>query len=177
MSILFDYCLIIKQPDVNKAPYCRIKGTMANSNAKTESIKIFQLGYVSTESDSFSSQELVELLNQARSLNEKKDITGLLLYREGSFYQVLEGNSDAVTSTFQSIKKDPRHKNIRMLFSSDTDEREFADWRMGFLNLNDKDLEVLSGYSDFLNWDAEPQEFLENLSRGKRLALMFRTML
>jgi hypothetical protein len=38
-------------------------------------------------------------------------------------------------------------------------------------------MDTLSGFSDFMTRDAEPQEFLENLSRGKRLALMFRTLL
>jgi hypothetical protein len=48
---------------------------------------------------------------------------------------------------------------------------------MGFLNLDGVDIESLTGYSNFLSNDAQPQEFLENLSRGKRLALMFRSML
>ena len=65
---------------------------------------------------------------------------------------------------------------MRVLFKGETESREFAEWQMGFLNLDGIDLETLSGFSDFLTRDAEPQEFLENLSRGKRLALMFRTL-
>jgi hypothetical protein len=48
---------------------------------------------------------------------------------------------------------------------------------MGFLNLDGVDVDTLSGFSDFMTRDAQPQEFLENLSRGKRLALMFKTLL
>jgi len=47
---------------------------------------------------------------------------------------------------------------------------------MGFLNLDGMEVDALSGFSDFLSRDAQPREFLENLSRGKRLALMFRTL-
>jgi hypothetical protein len=47
---------------------------------------------------------------------------------------------------------------------------------MGFLNLDGIDMDTLSGFSDFMARDAEPREFLESLSRGKRLALMFRTL-
>jgi hypothetical protein len=54
--------------------------------------------------------------------------------------------------------------------------REFADWQMGFLNLDSVDIETLTGFSDFLTRDAQPQEFLESLSRGKRLAMMFRAL-
>ena len=102
---------------------------------------------------------------------------GLLLYREGSFYQVLEGAEDDVMSTFNGIERDPRHGSVRVLFKGETSAREFADWQMGFLNLDGLDIDSLSGFSDFLSRDAQPQEFLENLSRGKKLALMFRSML
>jgi hypothetical protein len=103
-------------------------------------------------------------------------VTGLLLYREGSFYQVLEGSESDVMATFHDIEGDPRHKEVRVLFDGETESREFADWQMGFLNLDGIDMDTLTGFSDFMTRDAEPREFLESLSRGKRLALMFRTL-
>ena len=138
---------------------------------------LYHLGYVSTEAVKFSDEALVALLSEARTANTDRDVTGLLLYREGSFYQVLEGSEAAVMATFRDIEGDPRHKEVRVLFDGETDAREFADWQMGFLNLDGVDMDTLSGFSDFMTRDAEPQEFLENLSRGKRLALMFRTLL
>ena len=138
---------------------------------------LYHLGYVSTEAVKFSEEALVALLSEARNANANRDVTGLLLYREGSFYQVLEGSESAVMATFHGIEGDPRHTEVRVLFSGETDVREFADWKMGFLNLDGVDVETLSGFSDFMTRDAQPQEFLENLSRGKRLALMFRTLL
>ena len=138
---------------------------------------LYHLGYVSTEAVKFSEEALVALLSEARNANADRDVTGLLLYREGSFYQVLEGSESAVMATFQEIEGDPRHKEVRILFHGETDAREFADWKMGFLNLDGVDVDTLSGFSDFMTRDAQPQEFLENLSRGKRLALMFKTLL
>ena len=147
------------------------------TSKKKELDQLFHIGYVSTESSTLSEDNLIAILEEARISNERSDITGLLLYREGSFYQVLEGTNSAVTTTFEAIKDDQRHKDVRVLFEEDTDTREFPDWRMGFLNLNNADLEMISGFSDFLRRDAAPREFLENLGRGRRLALMFRTML
>ena len=138
---------------------------------------LYHLGYVSTEAVKFSEEALVALLSEARNANTDRDVTGLLLYREGSFYQVLEGSESAVMATFHHIEADPRHKEVNILFNGETDAREFADWKMGFLNLDGVDVETLSGFSDFMTRDAQPQEFLENLSRGKRLALMFRMLL
>lgn len=137
---------------------------------------LYHLGYVSTEAVKFSDEALIALLTEARNANTDRNVTGLLLYREGSFYQVLEGSESAVMATFHDIESDPRHKEVRLLFSGETESREFADWQMGFLNLDGIDLETLSGFSDFMTRDAEPREFLESLSRGKRLALMFRTL-
>jgi hypothetical protein len=47
---------------------------------------------------------------------------------------------------------------------------------MGFINLDGVELGALTGYSDFLSREDNAKDFLENLSRGKRLALMFRSM-
>lgn len=137
---------------------------------------LYHLGYVSTETSPFSQEQLLDLLNDARRVNDERNVTGLLLYREGSFYQVLEGEEAAVKDTFKGIEQDPRHTAVRVLFNGLTEAREFADWQMGFINLDNINIEKLIGFSDFLSRDAQPQEFLENLSRGKRLALMFRTL-
>ena len=137
---------------------------------------LYHLGYVSTETEKFSDEALIDLLTVARNANTDRNVTGLLLYREGSFYQVLEGSESDVMATFHDIEEDPRHKEVRVLFDGETESREFADWQMGFLNLDGIDMNTLSGFSDFMTRDAEPREFLESLSRGKRLALMFRPL-
>ena len=144
--------------------------------SKTNSDRIFHLGYVSTETGNLRSADMVQLLTEARRINTSRDLTGLLLHRDRSFYQVLEGAEDAVRQTFDSIEKDERHTAIDVLFEGEVDEREFPDWQMGFLNLDGADVETLQGYSDFLSREDNAKDFLENLSRGKRLALMFRSM-
>ena len=144
--------------------------------SKTNSDHLFHLGYVSTETLDLGSAGMVKLLTEARRINTSRDITGLLLHRDRSFYQVLEGEEDIVRQTFDSIEKDKRHTAIDVLFEGEVDEREFPDWQMGFLNLDGVDIETLQGYSDFLSREDNAKDFLENLSRGKRLALMFRSM-
>ena len=144
--------------------------------SKTNSDRLFHLGYVSTETGDLGSSGMVGLLTEARRINTSRDITGLLHHRDRSFYQVLEGEEEVVRQTFDSIEKDERHTAIDVLFEGEVDEREFPDWQMGFLNLDGVDIETLQGYSDFLSREDNAKDFLENLSRGKRLALMFRSM-
>ena len=81
---------------------------------------LFHLGYVSTEAVKFSDEALIALLTEARNANTDRNVTGLLLYREGSFYQVLEGSESAVMATFHDIG-DPRHKEVRVLFNGETE--------------------------------------------------------
>ena len=144
--------------------------------SKTNSDRLFHLGYVGTETGDLGSSGMVGLLTEARRINTSRDITGLLLHRDRSFYQVLEGEEEVVRQTFDSIEKDERHTAIDVLFEGEVDEHEFPDWQMGFLNLDGVDIETLQGYSDFLSREDNAKDFLENLSRGKRLALMFRSM-
>jgi hypothetical protein len=88
----------------------------------------------------------------------------------------MEGPEEVVRETFAHIEKDERHTAIDVLFEGEVEEREFPDWQMGFLNLDGVDIEALQGYSDFLSREDNARDFLQNLSRGKRLALMFRSM-
>ena len=143
--------------------------------SKTNSDRLFHLGYVSTETGDLGSAGMVELLTEARRINTSRDITGLLLHRDRSFYQVLEGAEDVVRQTFDSIEKDERHTAIDVLFEGEVDEREFPDWQMGFLNLDGVDIETCRA-TRLLSREDNAKDFLENLSRGKRLALMFRSM-
>ena len=149
---------------------------MGHPMSASSSPTLFHLGYVSTETGNLSSEEMIELLTVAHRVNGERGITGILLHREKSFYQVLEGDEALVMQTFANIERDDRHTSIDVLFKGDIDSREFADWRMGFLNLDGIETETLQGFSDFLSRDDSPKDFLENLSRGKRLALMFRSM-
>lgn len=144
------------------------------SSAPTE--PLFHLGYVSTETGHLDTQAMVELLIKARRVNTERNLTGLLLHREKSFYQVLEGPEAEVKRTFEGIERDDRHTAVDVLFEGTVEQREFADWQMGFINLDGVELGALTGYSDFLSREDNAKDFLENLSRGKRLALMFRSM-
>ncbi len=144
------------------------------SSAPTE--PLFHLGYVSTETGHLDTQAMVKLLIKARRVNTERNLTGLLLHREKSFYQVLEGPEAEVKRTFEGIERDDRHTAVDVLFEGTVEQREFADWQMGFINLDGVELGALTGYSDFLSREDNAKDFLENLSRGKRLALMFRSM-
>ena len=135
---------------------------------------MLRLIYVSSAASIFSEQQLKELLIECRTNNSVRNITGMLLYKDGNFMQALEGEADAVTATHQRIASDQRHRGMITILTEAISERSFPDWSMGFENLDDADLQDLPGYSDFLNTSLVSPEFAENPDRCRSLLLSFK---
>jgi hypothetical protein len=135
---------------------------------------MFSLIYVSSAIEPFSEADLVDLLARSRRNNTLLDVTGMLLYKDGNFMQVLEGEQQTVQALYRKIEKDPRHARISRLLGGFTPRREFADWSMGFCNLNSDDARNFPGYNSFLNTPLNGQEFTENPGRCQKLLMSFK---
>lgn len=73
-----------------------------------------------------------DLLAEARARNSQLGLTGHLHLEDGSFFQWLEGPSDAVADVMQMIRRDPRHRDLEVLSEGVQQERQFGEWTMGF---------------------------------------------
>ncbi|MDT3405204.1 BLUF domain-containing protein [Mucilaginibacter terrae] len=104
------------------------------------------LVYISTASHLLNEDELLEILQTSRKNNEENNLTGMLLYGEGVFIQVLEGEEDALAKTYHSIERDDRHRSILKMTEGTITERNFPDWRMGFKSTNADDLATFDTY-------------------------------
>lgn len=105
------------------------------------------LVYTSTARSLMSDLELTELLEFCRIRNSHDALTGMLLYKDGSFMQVLEGDKQTVLSTFARIQKDTRHKDIFLLRERELESRNFDGWSMGFRSVKDSDLKYEAAFS------------------------------
>lgn len=65
--------------------------------------------YMSRATSHPSPMELVILLLQARDANERVAVTGALVYGNGQFMQVMEGEEAVVTALYERVTHDPRH--------------------------------------------------------------------
>ena len=133
------------------------------------------LVYASSSVKPCSSDELLQLLDKARQNNEKLGITGMLLYKDGDFMQVLEGDEAQVHSLSAQIAKDPRHKDMVTILEGHCTEREFPDWSMGFRNLNDIDSRSVPGYNTFLDSPLRSLAFAKSPTLCRELLLLFKT--
>ena len=123
-------------------------------------------------------QQLIQLVYRSRSLivgaeyeklmatclrnNPKRDITGVLISHSGWFLQVLEGTAANVNSLFKVIEEDPRHSDFLLLRFNAIAIRDFNDWSMAsievdeqrFINLANQALQAedtaMSAVRDFL---------------------------
>lgn len=125
--------------------------TDTDTETETDIETVFQLGYASAATEPFSQEELEELLAKAREKNSSLGVTGMLLYHEGSFIQILEGQEQVVTDLYAKIAEDPRHANAMLLFKSEATERSFDQWTMGFHQLKKNSADTPQGLNRFLD--------------------------
>lgn len=83
-----------------------------------------------------SLDEVKSILRASRINNTSKGITGLLLYRDGSFAQFLEGPADAVDALYDKIERDPRHHGVIRVLRQSVTKRDFREWTMAFRDLD-----------------------------------------
>jgi len=83
------------------------------------------------------------LVEQAREINQARDLTGVLVFNAHHFLQCLEGSREQVTAAFCRIAADPRHAGVTLTSVRDVDERDFPDWSMGYLGLTAVTRQVL----------------------------------
>lgn len=133
-----------------------------------------QLVYVSAATHAFTKSELLELLNKARANNQRLGITGLLLFKDGDFIQLLEGDKSAVKALFDTISADPRHTGTIVLHEGETSHRLFNDWSMGFRDLSDPQVQATPGFSQFMNKPLHADAFKDDPNGCMDLLSLFK---
>ena len=71
-----------------------------------------------------------EILASSHKYNSKSGVTGLLIFGTELYMQFLEGPDQELDETFNRIKIDNRHTDIRILGVNLTNRRLFGSWKM-----------------------------------------------
>jgi len=109
---------------------------------------MYHLVYISYATNLVRDDELLNILSESRLYNKQNNITGMLVYLREKFIQVLEGEYEEVSTVYNKIKEDPRHRKVTTILEGNSEHRIFNDWSMGFKKINDQQFEELSGYKD-----------------------------
>ena len=94
---------------------------------------IHRLVYLSSATGWCDGDVLEEILSVSRRNNARDSISGILIFHDGNFLQVLEGQKETVLSCYSRITRDRRHGGCLVLQSSAVPERLFGDWHMSSL--------------------------------------------
>lgn len=112
--------------------------------------KHYYIVYFSSAITKFSDDELKTLLQKSRINNTRSDITGMLMYYDGNFAQVLEGKYEEVKALYDIIAQDKRHRNIIKMKDGYQDKRVFPEWSMAFHLLKTENFYHESGFKEFV---------------------------
>jgi hypothetical protein len=101
---------------------------------------LIHLIYVSSARVELEAEELVRVLDSSVRHNIQQQVTGMLLYLNGSFMQALEGEETAVDETYSRIQQDPRHTGLVLGERAPIKTLSFSRWSMGFRPLKATDV-------------------------------------
>jgi Sensors of blue-light using FAD len=84
--------------------------------------------------------DLHELLEHARRSNAAKGITGALIYADGTFLQILEGDKGLLQDLMARIRRDVRHESVVVLRESEVPTAIFGSWKMAYVSATPKQI-------------------------------------
>lgn len=126
--------------------------------------------YRSYEAQKTSTEQLMDILAVSRRHNGSTGITGMLLYDQCRFTQIIEGGQSDILALKDRILADRRHKDITTVYEGEENERVFAHWSMAFLRPNLMQQLQLESYMA-LPWARKTLETI-NMERGIAPALL-----
>jgi Sensors of blue-light using FAD. len=96
---------------------------------KGPDMELYRIIYAS-RAEGVSKQDINDILAACERNNPRRHITGMLLFDNGHFLQLLEGRRAAVSERLLKIARDPRHHDLEVLTCGPIDARLFTDWSM-----------------------------------------------
>ena len=94
----------------------------------------FRLVYSSEAAPDLDMADFEQMLAESRVRNKARGITGVLVFVDGVFLQILEGEKAKVLELMDTIERDPRHGGIKVFYEHDGVERAFGSWSMAYLS-------------------------------------------
>jgi len=107
----------------------------------------YQIIYSSESSTPMQADDLEYLLAHARRHNAEKGITGALVYADGVFLQILEGDSTSVKALMGKILQDVRHETVTVFREGEIAAAVFSDWDMAYVSATPAQVAQWAGLS------------------------------
>ncbi|WP_052336018.1 BLUF domain-containing protein [Rhodopirellula sallentina] len=119
--------------------------------------QLCRLIYCSEACKPLPMESFLQIRREARDINQRDGITGILAFGEGRFMQILEGDQETVSQTYARIVLDSRHHSCKLIQFTFCPERFFEGWTMRHLTVQKEMLEEIEFFEEFQPhlWSAE----------------------
>ena len=94
--------------------------------------------YVSSVNKELQISNIKKLLISCEEKNNRNGIKGILLFSEGNFFQVVEGQKEMVLDLWEKIKQDPRHYGIIQVVDRTIQKGSYDDYKATILEEGEK---------------------------------------
>ena len=91
---------------------------------------LYQVLYSSRAVDEVHEADVASILESARPSNERLGVTGVLIYGDQVFVQLLEGEKQTLDELLERIRRDPRHTDLKVFRREPVEARSLVGWRM-----------------------------------------------
>lgn len=131
---------------------------------------LYCLVFTSIATQKMTDEDLKIILYKMRPSNCTLNITGILLYLDPFFMQILEGEERCIDELFNVSLKHTIHHKVSLIYKNAIEKRSFAKWSMG---CNKKSM---SYFDDIQNLDAfyESESFKKHPIEVVELLKMFK---
>jgi len=92
----------------------------------------YQIMYSSQATKPMTMTGLEAILADARTGNQARNVTGVLVYVDGVFFQIIEGDRDS--ELMANIASDSRHQSVKVFYEAEVDVQAFESWSMAYLS-------------------------------------------
>lgn len=103
-----------------------------NNSTNPVILDLYQLVYMSriTSTGLSGASTLNDIAEVSITNNKADNITGILCYGNGYFFQCIEGTEQVLTNLKNRLLIDDRHKDLEILEFSELDKRRFTGWSL-----------------------------------------------
>lgn len=108
-------------------------------------------------------QTVSRIMVQSQFNNRSENITGVLAYDRGRFFQFIEGPEQAIDALVGRLLGDERHANMTIRLDEPVEERLFPKWSMALLNMT---APPLAGYATGDLEDLSANQIIDRLQRA-----------
>ena len=106
-----------------------------------------QLVYVSNRKKNCTEEEIENILALCKKNNPPLDITGILLYSDTKFIQLVEGEYKVINDLYNKIKTDSRHDQSRLISIGPIQQKAFPSWHMGARKIANNEVDFKTSIS------------------------------